>query len=171
MFLVREVMPLVWAQKPEVKLLVVGKDPPAKVRSLAENPAITVTGTVPDLRPYLRKATLAVVPLVYGAGFQNKVVEAMACGTPVVATPRAILTLSAQPGRDLLVAEKPDGIAASILQLVDNPDYRRQVGVNGRRYVQRNHSWSGVAGQLEDVYHKAIQAQFNPGKNKLVDIQ
>ena len=169
MFLVREVMPLVWAQKPEVKLRVVGKDPTARVRSLAENPAITVTGTVPDMRPYLRKATLAVVPMVYGAGFQNKVVEAMACSTPVVATPRAILALSAQPGRDLLVAERPDEIAAQILQLVDNPDYRRQLGENGRRYVQQNHSWSGVAEQLEDVYRKAIQALSERGKSTFPD--
>lgn len=157
MFLVREVMPIVWAENPDVKLLVVGKDPSASVRTLGEHPAITVTGTVPDLRPYLRKATMAVVPLVYGAGSQLKLLEAMACGTPVVATPRAILALKAKAGQDLLVAEQPEEIAASILKLIENPDFSYHVGQNGQKYVRDNHRWSGIAQQLEDIYRKAVE--------------
>ena len=84
-----------------------GKDPPAEVRALGQQPGLTVTGTVPDLRPYLQRATVALAPVAYGVGIQNKVLEAMACGTPVVASPQAVSALEAVDGRDVVVARRP----------------------------------------------------------------
>ncbi|HEX9018480.1 MAG TPA: glycosyltransferase, partial [Anaerolineaceae bacterium] len=77
--LVNKIMPIVWSRKPDVEVKIVGKDPPAAILELASNPRVVVTGTVPDIRPYLRQATIAAAPLAYGAGIQNKVLEAMAC--------------------------------------------------------------------------------------------
>ena len=99
---VQDILPLVWAKQPNVRLWVVGKDPTPEIVALGQNPNIVVTGTVDDMRPYLRQATVAVAPLTYGAGIQNKVLEAMACGTPVVTVPTTVEALMAIPGRDLL---------------------------------------------------------------------
>lgn len=159
--LVGEIMPRVWAARPQTQLIVVGKDPSAKLRRLlaAEPSRITVTGTVPDLRPFLRHASVAVVPLVYGAGCQNKVLEAMACGTPVVATSRAVSALKVQRGRDVLVADGADAFAGAVLELLGDSRRQTEIGHAGRRYVEMNHRWDHVAGQLEAIYGEAIAAR------------
>jgi glycosyltransferase involved in cell wall biosynthesis len=155
LYLAREIMPLVWSRRPNAKLTVVGKDPPREVKQLSEIPSITVTGTVADIRPYLQKASIAAVPIRYGAGIQNKALEAMACGTPVIASPKAVDSLSAVPERDLLVAEDTDVFADKIVGLLDDSHRRTIIGTAGRKYVENNHHWEAVAGQLEQVYRIA----------------
>ncbi len=118
---------------------------------------VEVTGTVPDIRPYLRRATLAVVPLVYGAGSQFKVLEAMACATPVVATPQASSALQIQAGEQLLVAEDAETFAKSILRLSNDPDLQHRLGAAGRHYVERQHDWKTIGQQLEFIYRNAIE--------------
>lgn len=154
--MVQSIMPRVWAQRPEVQLCIVGKDPPREIQVLDEHPAITVTGTVKDIRPYLQRATVAVAALTYGAGIQNKVLEAMACATPVVATETAVSALLASPDRDLLVARDAEGFAQAILALLADPAHRQAVGRAGRRYVERHHNWVAIAAQLEQVYNGII---------------
>ncbi len=156
--LVNEIMPLVWAARPSVKLIIVGKDPAREITSLAENPNIIVTGTVDSVTPYLQQATVAVAPITYGAGVQNKALEAMACATPVITTPRAVSALQAAPGEDVLVADNAADFAAAILALLDDPEKRETLGRNGRRYVTATHQWSGIAAQLETIYQDAIHA-------------
>lgn len=150
--LVHEILPMIWSQNPKVKLWIVGKDPPQSIRKLAQNPAIQVTGTVDDIRPYLQKATMAVAPITYGTGIQNKVLEAMACGTPVVATRQAIGALSIQPDKDALIVDEPAKFAQAVLDLLNNPNKQREVGEAGRRYVEKNHQWIDITSKLEHVY-------------------
>jgi glycosyltransferase involved in cell wall biosynthesis len=161
--LVQDIMPHVWAQRPDVNVWIVGKDPSRAVRTLATRyaPRVIVTGVVPDMRPYLRRATIAAVPLVYGAGSQFKVLEAMACGTPVVATPQATVALAAQPGRDLEVAEGAEAFAQAVLALLDDPARREQLGQAGRAYVEQHHSWDAIVEQLEAVYWDCISRYNN----------
>jgi glycosyltransferase involved in cell wall biosynthesis len=154
--MVHSIMPRVWAQRPEVQLCIVGKDPPREIQALDQHPAITVTGTVKDIRPYLQRATIAVAALTYGAGIQNKVLEAMACATPVVATESAVSALMASPGTDLLVAKDAEGFSQAILALLADPARRQAVGTAGRRYVERQHNWGAIAAQLEQVYDGLI---------------
>jgi sugar transferase (PEP-CTERM/EpsH1 system associated) len=154
--LVNEILPLVWERKPEVKLWIVGKDPSNQIKNLAKDPAITVTGTIDDIRPYLRSATIAVAPIQYGAGIQNKVLEAMACGVPVISTSQAISALEAQPGQDLLVADQPAEFAATVLALLDDREQQRKLSAAGRRYVEQHHNWDYIAAQLEEIYLAAI---------------
>lgn len=157
--LVNDIMPYVWAQRPDVKVWIVGKDPGREIRALAEHTAVTVTGTVPDLRDYLRRATVAATPIPYGAGVQNKVLEAMACGTPVVTTPQAVAALDVLPGRDVLVAETPQLFARTLLDLLDNAGRQAQLGQAGRAFIERQHHWNEIVAQLETIYQEAIQAR------------
>jgi glycosyltransferase involved in cell wall biosynthesis len=155
-YLVAEIMPRVWVKRPAVKLMVVGKDPPRKIRELAQNPLIEVTGTVDDIRPYLWKGTVAVVPLVYGAGIQNKILEAMASATPVVTTSSAFSSLRAMQGTDSLVADTAEDFSAAILRLIENPALQREVGQAGLGYVNKYHNWNKVAAELVAVYESTI---------------
>lgn len=162
--LVNDIMPQVWAQRADVKVCITGKDPAPAVQALATQHTATgyadrvqITGTVADLRPYLQQATVAAAPIPYGAGIQNKVLEAMACAAPVVASPQASSALQTQAGRDLLVADNAAGFAANLLQLLDQPAERSALGQAGRAYVEQFHSWDAVAAQLETIYATVIQ--------------
>jgi len=154
-YLIEQIMPLIWSKKPEVKLWIVGKDPPPGICDLAENAGVTVTGFVPDLRPYLQKATVALAPLTYGAGIQNKVLEAMSCGVPVVATPRAVAALCVVSGQDLIVEQDPAAFAAKVIGLLDDSSHAQSIGEAGRRYVETHHDWTAIAEQLEMIYRDA----------------
>ena len=157
MYLVQKIMPLVWKHRADVKLWIVGKDPSREIEALDEHANITVTGTVPDLRPYLRQATIAVTPITYGAGIQNKVLEAMACATPVVTTPQAIAAIEALPGRDLLVAADAKKFAETIVNLLANPVQQKSMGQAARKYVVYHHHWKNIVARLTEIYHTASQ--------------
>ena len=149
---VDQVMPIVWDKEPFVKLMIVGKDPTHSILTMGEHPQIEVTGTVPDLRPYLQKATVAVAPVSYGAGIQNKVLEAMACATPVVATSQAVSALTAIAGQDVLVGDDPLQIADLILKLVNDPIFSQKIGDNGYQFVSQQHDWANITERLETYY-------------------
>ena len=157
MYLANEIMPHVWARRPNTQLWIVGKDPTREIRALGEKTAVTVTGAVPDLRDYVRRAAVAAAPIPYGAGIQNKVLEAMSCATPVVVTPQAVAALDIEPGRDLLVADTPQAFADALLNLLDDPQRRQRLGQAGRAYVQERHHWNNIAAQLETIYCDAIR--------------
>ena len=154
--LVQKILPHVWQQRPNVKLLVVGKDPTREIQALTENPNIIVTGTVDALPPYLQKATVAVAPITYGAGIQNKILEAMGCGTPVVTTPQATSALSIEPGKDILVADSPEAYAQTIVNLLEDKQQQEMLSRNGRIYVEQHHHWPNVAAKLETIYSEAV---------------
>jgi glycosyltransferase involved in cell wall biosynthesis len=159
-YLAGEILPLIWQQKPEVELVIVGKDPPASVVEFTKDPRIQVTGTVPDIRPYLRQATLAVAPLRYGVGVQNKVLEAMASGTPVVTTPQVLTSLTAKPGKELEIGETPQRFAQAVLALLADPQQRARIGAAGRKYVEETHSWNAIVERLEEVYRSARSENY-----------
>ena len=165
LYLVNEIMPLVWETVPQARLQIVGKDPGKEISNLSKHPQIEVTGTVPDIRPYLQQATLAVAPIQYGAGIQNKVLEAMACATPVVCASQAVSALQAEVGQDLLVADTPQAFAQSILQLLSDCKLQAKIGWAGRRYVEAHHDWTTITERLETVYRQAIEARTEQVKN------
>jgi polysaccharide biosynthesis protein PslH len=152
MFLLSAIMPLVWRDRPEVRVIIAGANPGPAIRAYDANPQVEVTGYVPSLQPYLARATLAVAPIRYGVGIQNKVLEAMAAGLPVITSPQATRALSASPGRDLLVAEDAPGFAQQVLAALDSPQRCAALGARGRQYVLRNHSWESRIAALEESY-------------------
>jgi len=156
-YLVSEIMPRVWASCPEAQLIIVGKDPPPDIKNLEQHPLITVTGTVEDIRPYLWRATVSIVPLLYGAGIQNKILEAMATGTPIVTTSRTLSALQAKPGQDILVADRADELAQNILQLINNINLRHTTGNSGLAYVRSRHDWISIVSTMTDVYECSLK--------------
>lgn len=159
LFLVKEIMPLVWEKRPDVKLWIVGKDPIPEISDFAQLPTVTVTGTVDSILPYLQKATISVAPIQYGAGIQNKVLEAMACSTPVIATSLAASALLIEPDKDILLADTPEEWAYSIEELINSPKKQKQVGDAGRQYVENKHQWSEIILRLEEIYAGIISKQ------------
>ncbi len=158
--LVHDIMPLVWAQRPDAEAWLVGKDPAPELRALEAAAAggerrVVVTGAVPAMQEYIQGAAVAVAPLLYGAGIQNKVLEAMACAAPVVASPQASQSLAALAGQDFLLAASPAEFAAAILALLDSPARRAEVGSAGRRFVEIHHSWDSAAAALTAIYAAA----------------
>lgn len=154
LYLGREIMPQIWRARPDVRCRIVGRDPTPAVQALGADARIEVTGEVPSMPAELAGATLAVVPLRYGVGIQNKVLEAMATATPVVATPQAAQAL---PQRDALVlAGTANAFADAVLRLLDCPQERQRLGDAGRRYVETYHDWHRSAEQLLACYQRAV---------------
>jgi glycosyltransferase involved in cell wall biosynthesis len=159
-YLVQEVMPLVWAQRPDARIWIVGKEPPPDLCALASDSngtkRVTITGTVPDVRPYLQRATVAVAPILYGAGVQNKVLEAMACGAPIVVSPQAISGLQAEAEDSVMIAQGAQAFADAILHIFQDSACRSRLSLQGRRYVEQQHSWQKIADGLEATYQEAV---------------
>lgn len=158
LYLRQHIMPLIWRQRPETTLTIVGSKPPKAVQDMASDPRIIVTGYVDDMRGYVGRAEVMLSPMVYSVGIQNKVLEAMALGTPVVVAARAAEALSARAGHELLTAETAHEFAAATLQLLEDSALRETLGQNGRAYVERQHDWQIVADQLIDMYEHAIES-------------
>ena len=154
LYLVEEVMPQVWDKQSDAVVQIVGANPSAEIRSLTSRypGQVEVTGTVPDLVPYLQQATLAAAPIAYGVGIQNKVLEAMACATPIVCTPQAVSALKARPEQDLMVGETAPEFSKGILKLLDSKELQENIGAAGRKYVEDHHSWENMVQRLEEIY-------------------
>jgi sugar transferase (PEP-CTERM/EpsH1 system associated) len=148
----REIWPTVRRRRPGAKWLVVGAEPPPDLQALARRRDVEVTGYVEDLPAALRRARVAVCPLRVAVGVQNKLLEAMAVGLPVVATSAACRALEVKDGEELLIADSPDAFAYSVQMLLENVDRRREIGRRGRAYVETHHEWDQSIAALEQVY-------------------
>jgi sugar transferase (PEP-CTERM/EpsH1 system associated) len=138
----RDVLPLIRARRPATRFLIVGADPPAHIRALAGLPGVQVTGSVPDVRPYVRCSAMSVAPLQIARGTQNKILESMALGVPVVCSPAASGGVDAVPGEHLLVAGDAQEWAARICGLLESPPARDALARAARARVLSHHSWA-----------------------------
>jgi polysaccharide biosynthesis protein PslH len=155
-FLVHEVLPYVRQQVPQVQLEIVGADPPANVQELAKQAGVTVRGYVPDLAHVLQHATVAVAPIRTGTGIQTKVMEAMACGTPVVATPQALAGIEAQADLHALCAEDAPAFAAKLVQLLQDATLRQQLAQAARTWLEVRYTWEATANAVDRLYQRAL---------------
>jgi len=147
----KDILPLIKKEIPEVRFYIVGSNPTKEVIQLSGNDGITVTGYVPDIREYLGRATVAVVPLRIARGIQNKILEAMAMGLPVVATPEAFEGIEAKPDRDLIVGENERKIADGVIKLVKEASLRKSLGDNARRVIEENYCWTKNLERLNNI--------------------
>jgi glycosyltransferase involved in cell wall biosynthesis len=151
------VLPLIRARRPETKLLIIGADPSRTVRKLADLPGVTVTGSVPDVRPYLRRSALMAAPLNIARGTQNKILEAMAAGVPVVASRVAAGGVDAVPNEHFLVASTPEEYAQAVLQILDHPAQRRQLSAAGRERMLSHHAWDRSMQRLDGIIDRCLR--------------
>jgi polysaccharide biosynthesis protein PslH len=152
LYFAREILPRVQARHPEARLRIVGSAPTPEVLALARDPGIEVTGYVPDIRPAIAHAAVAVCPVTVKVGIQNKILEAMALGVPVVSTAAGASGLRAEPGSELLVGRNPEELAQQISAVLGDRALRQRLALAGRTYVEAHHRWSSVAMHFERLY-------------------
>lgn len=156
--LCQQIMPLIWQRRPEATLTIVGSSPPRVIRSLATDPRVEVTGYVDDIRPYIARAEVMVSPMVYSAGIQNKVLESMALGTPVVIDAGSASALSLRHDHALPVAHSPEDFAKAALNIMEDATLRAELSRKGRDYVEEQHNWRVITNRLVDIYLQTVEA-------------
>jgi polysaccharide biosynthesis protein PslH len=139
-----------------MKLLIVGADPSAEMRALGQLPGVTVTGSVPDVRPFIRSSALMVAPLAIARGTQNKILEAMAMGVPVVTGSAAAGGVDAEAESHFLVADETQAVAAAVLRLVENPPERARLAQSGRDRMLSHHAWPRSMQRLDGIIERCV---------------
>lgn len=129
---VEKIWMLVREQVPDATITVIGSNPTSEIHELGQVPGVNVLGYVPTTVPYLKRAAVSIAPLRYGGGMKGKVNEAMSLGVPVVTTSAGAQGLNAVPGQDLLVADRPQEFAESVIDLLNNPGRRAEIGLAGQ---------------------------------------
>ena len=152
----REVWPHLRARQPELIFTIVGKDPAAEVRNLAQIPGIEVTGTVDDVRPFYREARAAVVPLNVGGGSRLKILEAMAAGVPVVSTRLGAEGLDVHHDENILIADTNEQLVEAIISVVENKTRHDHLSAAGRALVSRRYDWSSLGAALFSAYEELL---------------
>jgi glycosyltransferase involved in cell wall biosynthesis len=152
--LVRDIHPLVRARRPDAKLTIVGADPPT---DLLERDGVRVTGRVPDLAPYLEGAAVLVAPLSLGSGVRIKVLDALARGKALVATPKAIEGLAVHDGEQLLVRSSDDDFADAVVSLLDEPSARTRLGTAARAWAEAHLSWTTALDAYDRLYEQLLR--------------
>jgi sugar transferase (PEP-CTERM/EpsH1 system associated) len=155
----REILPLIQKEVPDVSFTIVGSSPVPRAQDLVKLPGVKVTGEVPDVRPFLRKAAVSIVPLRVASGIQNKVLESMAMRVPVVATPRAAEGVDAVAGEHLLVEESPQAFGASVVAVMKDQGLRERLAEAGRRRVEERHSWYACLQNLDRLLAPLVERE------------
>ena len=164
-----DIFPAVRRAVPDARFLIVGLNPAPAVRRLAELPGVTVTGAVPDVRPYYRQSAVCVAPLRIARGIQNKVLQSMALGVPVVATNAAARGLEARPREHLIVEDDPSRFAAAVVGLLSDGDARRLLAGRARTFVESRHAWPALLERVEALVIDAAgrRAAASPARSPL----
>lgn len=161
-YLVRRVLPRVRKHCPDVTTVIAGARPTRRVQALAREQGVTVTGFVEDIRPYVQHSTLCVCPLRVARGIQNKCLEAMAMGVPVVTTPPVAEGIDARPGREIVVAPADDtgqSLAAAIVDLLNDPSRCQAIAQAARARVVERYDWQVRADQLFELLLQAARRE------------
>jgi polysaccharide biosynthesis protein PslH len=148
-YFVSRIFPLLRQELPQVECTFAGRDPPPHIRALAQVPGIRITGTVDDVRPYIERAAVYVVPLQIGGGSRLKILEALAMGRPVVSTSVGAEGLELANQRHLVLADDPVAFANAVLRLLQDPARCLDLSSAGRRLVEQKYGWDSIAEKLE----------------------
>ncbi len=157
----KNIWPELSRQHPALSFTVVGRDPSPDVRALAQDPAhgnrITITGTVPDVRPYYSGALATVVPLRIGSGTRLKILEAMAARIPVISTRLGAEGLDVEDGTHLLLADSPSEMITAVSRLAASPQLWQRLSRSARELVSRSYDWSSLAENLYRIHCTALE--------------
>lgn len=151
------ILPAIRERFADIRFFVVGANPGRSIRSLDDGKSIVVKGYVPDVREYLQRAKLFVAPLQSGSGIQNKILEAMASGTPVVSTTIGNLGIGAVNEKEILIADEPHQFARRVGDLLVDGERRKRLSHNAKQLVDTRFSWESRREELEVFYGQAIE--------------
>lgn len=154
---VKDILPIIKRTAPNVELIIVGNNPSSDVQRLGDDPAVTVTGFVDDVRPIVGTAEIFICPIRAATGLNTKIIEAMSMGLPVVATPEACEGIDVIDGDNVMLASEPMAFAEVVTRLLDDAALRESLGATGREFVMRNYTWEQAATKLEAVYRRVTK--------------
>ncbi len=158
LWLAHEVWPRVRTARPGARLILAGRTPPPAIQALA-GPDIEVPGTLDDLRPVYAQASVVAAPVFWGSGVRIKLLEALACGLPVVTTALAAEGIDLRHEQSALFAEQPAAFAAAIVRLLGDAGLRARLGAAGRAIVERDYDWTHTAERLHALYEEVGRAR------------
>jgi glycosyltransferase involved in cell wall biosynthesis len=153
LYFVKTIFPLIRQERPKIRLQLVGANPTRAIQAL-HSESVEVTGFVPSIAEYLQQATVALAPVLYGAGMNIKVMEAFLSETPLVATSAAVAGLDVKDQEHLLVADQPAAFAQAVLRLLDDPALREHIARTGRHYVEEHHDIQKTTQRLIEIYQE-----------------
>jgi polysaccharide biosynthesis protein PslH len=159
-FFAESILPLVRQQRPGVKLTIVGRNPSRRLRELANlHTDLELTGRVDDVRPYMRRGSVSVVPLRVGGGTRLKIFEAMAMGKAIVSTTVGAEGLPVEPGKNILLGDTAEEFANHVVDLLQNPQRRREIGQAALQMVSRSYSWNKIADGFGETLERVVVKQ------------
>lgn len=157
-YFVAEILPLIWKEHPEARFWAVGKNPTESLRRLDDGERVFVTGTVDDIRPYLARADVFVLPMRSGSGTRLKLYESMAAGNAIVSTTIGAEGLAVTSGENLVLADGAEEFAAAVVSLLGDDGRRQSLGVAARTLVEDRYSWSAAVVDFEAVLERTLEA-------------
>jgi glycosyltransferase involved in cell wall biosynthesis len=157
----QNILPQIRRKHPDVHFTIAGQRPVAAVKAL-QGPGVSVTGFVPNLADEYAQATLVVAPLRFGAGTQNKVLEAFSMSVPVVCTPVGFKGLGIESGNGAVMCDTDEAFAAAVIHLLEQPEQRHAIGHKGRELVETRFDWNIIALKLEAFFFKVAKHRRNP---------
>lgn len=156
-YFLEDIWPLVRPYRPGARLLLVGKDPPEWLRDVPKHdPAVVVTGTVADVRPWYRRARAAVVPMRLGAGTKLKVLEALAMGVPVISTPNGCAGIAGLDSRHILVGASSRQFAEQLVDILHNDYLTERLAIAGRELTVGQYNWATIMARFEDTLRDCV---------------
>ena len=159
-FYATQVWPAVKKQVPDCRFLVVGRGPTEDMLELARrDDSIEITGQVDDVRPYLQQSDVFVCPVRLGGGFRGKVLEAMACGVPVISTALGAEGLPAKDGENIILAESPEKLAEATIKMLQDPDQRDKIAMSARELMVEHYSWQRGVQILDEVLEQVVTSR------------
>ncbi|MCI0590548.1 MAG: glycosyltransferase family 4 protein [Gammaproteobacteria bacterium] len=169
-YFIREILPLLRQTRPDLECTFVGRSPPADIQGLAEVPGVHITGTVDDVRPYVGRAAVYVVPLRIGGGSRLKILEALAMGRAVVSTTVGAEGLDVVHDKHLLLADDPRTFADSVLWLIDDQQRCRNLSTEGRRLVEQHYGWHALADRFGNFVREIVGDAASPTRRSTANV-
>ncbi len=164
-YFIDKILPLIRAAKPDATFYVVGAKPTKEILAYSSD-HITVTGFVDDVRPYVAKSKVFVIPLLMGGGIRGKALEAMAMQVPIVSTTIGIEGIKLVKDESVLIGESPEEFAREVIRLLEDAELRKRLSDNAYRTVVESYDWSDKGNELNEVYHDVFQLKRKKSRGR-----
>ena len=155
LYFYNKIYPSIKETFPEIKLYIVGDNPSKEITQLTRDKSVIVTGFVEDIKPYLARASVVILP-VHGYGIKTRILEAMAMGKPVVTSPEGIYGINVTSEENIITAGEPEEFARRVIELLNDEELRNRIGANARKLMEEKYSWERMTDMLNEVFLKVV---------------